>query len=52
VIGDSANRPVGYVRYEGENGGHPGWSYADGLDYANRVIEWFDRHLAGNSADA
>jgi dipeptidyl aminopeptidase/acylaminoacyl peptidase len=36
-------KEVVYARYEGE--GHSIESYANQVDYVNRMIAWFDRHL-------
>ena len=38
-------KEVDYVKYQGENHYAGMWSYADQLDYANRMIDWFARHL-------
>jgi dipeptidyl aminopeptidase/acylaminoacyl peptidase len=39
------SKEVTYVKYR--NGGHApsDWSYADQVDYCNRVIAWFDKYL-------
>lgn len=38
-------KEVVYAKYEGESHAPDDWSYEDKLDYANRVIQWFDEHL-------
>jgi len=38
-------KEVEYARYEGEGHNESGWGYANQLDYINRVIYWFDKHL-------
>jgi dipeptidyl aminopeptidase/acylaminoacyl peptidase len=42
-------KDVTYVKYR--NGGHGSsdWSYADRVDYCNRVIAWFDKHLKASA---
>ena len=42
---------VTYARYGGEGHWEGVWSYADQIDYANRVIAWFDRYLKGEGRD-
>jgi dipeptidyl aminopeptidase/acylaminoacyl peptidase len=38
-------REVAYAKYHGE-GHDPGfWSYPNQVDYCNRLIDWFERHL-------
>lgn len=37
------NKPVEYAKYLGESHVILGW--ANSVDYANRMIAWFDRHL-------
>jgi dipeptidyl aminopeptidase/acylaminoacyl peptidase len=39
-------REVTYVRYNGEGHVPAHWSAANQADYINRVLEWFQRHLA------
>jgi len=34
-----------YVKYEGEGHAPPYWSYANQVDFCNRVIAWLDTHL-------
>jgi dipeptidyl aminopeptidase/acylaminoacyl peptidase len=34
-----------YAKYRGEGHSVVSWSYANQLDYCNRLIEWFDRYL-------
>jgi len=34
-----------YVRYEGEEHYEARWSYANQLDYCQRMLAWFDQHL-------
>jgi len=36
---------VEYAKYEGEDHSPILWGYANHLDYWNRLISWFDRHL-------
>ena len=40
-------KEVVYAKYQGENHGAPRGTYANQLDYCNRVIRWFDEHLKG-----
>ena len=41
----SLGKDVVYAVYEGESHWQGTWGYANQVDYANRVIEWFDTHL-------
>jgi dipeptidyl aminopeptidase/acylaminoacyl peptidase len=41
-------KEVEYARYAGE--GHGGWSRINSLDYVQRTLAWFDRHLKPASA--
>lgn len=34
-----------YVKYSGEGHSPSSWSYANRLDFCNRVLAWFERHL-------
>jgi len=34
-----------YVKYEGEGHSPLDWSYANQLDYTQRMLDWFDQHL-------
>jgi dipeptidyl aminopeptidase/acylaminoacyl peptidase len=38
-------KEVVYAKYAQEDHDPSGWSYADQVDYMNRVIAWFDEHL-------
>lgn len=38
-------KPVVYANYAGEEHHQATWSYANQLDYWNRVIAWFDWYL-------
>ena len=38
-------KEVEYARYAGESHGVSNWSFANQVDYLNRVIAWFDRWL-------
>ncbi len=38
-------KEVVYARYAKEDHEPNGWSYADQVDYVNRIIAWFDEHL-------
>ncbi len=38
-------KEVEYAKYLGESHVPRDWNYVDQLDVANRIIEWFDRHL-------
>jgi dipeptidyl aminopeptidase/acylaminoacyl peptidase len=38
-------RDVEYAKYEGEQHTPLGWSYANQVDLANRIIAWFDKYL-------
>lgn len=38
-------KEVEYARYENEDHWQGTWRYANALDYWDRVITWFDRHL-------
>jgi dipeptidyl aminopeptidase/acylaminoacyl peptidase len=40
-------KPVVYAKYAGEEHHQATWSYANQLDYWNRVIAWFDTYLKG-----
>ena len=39
------DKRVEYARYAGEGHWEAGWSLPNQLDYLNRVIAWFDRHV-------
>jgi len=41
------NKPVVYVKYEGESHLPSNYSRANVLDYTNRVIAWFDKYVMG-----
>lgn len=43
-------KTVLYAKYIGE--GHAEWSYANARDYAQRMLDWFDRYLMHNEAGA
>jgi dipeptidyl aminopeptidase/acylaminoacyl peptidase len=38
-------KEVVYAKYVGESHSPESWSYDNSLDYCNRMIEWFERHL-------
>lgn len=38
-------REVEYAKYEGEEHWEGTWDYANQVDYLNRIINWFDKHL-------
>ena len=38
-------KEVEYAKYEGEGHSQISWSYINQVDYLNRVIDWFDKHL-------
>jgi len=38
-------KEVEYARYEGEEHVPSRWSYANQLDFFNRMVAWFDKHL-------
>ena len=38
-------KEVVYVKYEGEGHSPLDWSYANQLDYTQRMLDWFDQHL-------
>jgi dipeptidyl aminopeptidase/acylaminoacyl peptidase len=38
-------KPVEYAKYEGEDHTQLFWSYANQVDFCNRVIAWFDKYL-------
>jgi len=38
-------KEVVYAKYEGEGHSPLNWSYADQVDFCNRMIDWFDLHL-------
>jgi dipeptidyl aminopeptidase/acylaminoacyl peptidase len=45
-------KEVTYVKYEGEDH-YPGeWDYLNQVDYLDRVISWFQRHLASGPPEA
>jgi len=39
------NKDVMYAKYEGEGHWQGTFSYANQVDYLNRVIDWFDKYL-------
>lgn len=39
------NAEVAYAKYENEGHNPAQWGYANQIDYATRMIEWFDKHL-------
>lgn len=41
-------KPVAYAIYKGEPHVPSDWSYANQVDLANRVINWFDKYLKGS----
>jgi dipeptidyl aminopeptidase/acylaminoacyl peptidase len=41
-------KEVEYAKYEGEEHSPSYWSYANQVDFCNRVIAWFDRFLKGS----
>jgi len=43
-------REVTYARYEGEEHWPGQWSHANAADYLNRVVEFFETHLARSAA--
>jgi len=42
-------KEVEYAKYVGEGHSPPLWSYANQLDFCNRMIDWFDKHLKAAS---
>ncbi len=40
-------KEVDYLKYRGEGHSPSAWQYANQVDFWNRVIAWFDGHLAG-----
>jgi dipeptidyl aminopeptidase/acylaminoacyl peptidase len=38
-------RDVEYAKYDGEGHWQGTWSYVNQVDYLNRIINWFDKHL-------
>ncbi len=44
-------KEVAYAKYEGEGHSPLDWSYANQLDFCNRVIAWFDSHLKAQPAN-
>jgi len=38
-------KEVEYAKYEGEGHWQGTWGYANQVDYLNRIIDWFDKHL-------
>ncbi len=38
-------REVQYAKYEGEGHSPLSWSYANQVDFCNRIIDWFELHL-------
>ena len=38
-------KPVMYVKYEGETHTPIDWAYANQVDYWNRIVSWFNEHL-------
>jgi len=38
-------KEVTYAKYEGEEHWQGNWGYANQVDYLNRTIKWFDKHL-------
>lgn len=45
-------KEVDYVKYEDEGHSPVYWSYANEVDFCNRVIAWLDTHLKGPSSNA
>jgi dipeptidyl aminopeptidase/acylaminoacyl peptidase len=45
-------KTVEYVKYGGEDHSPLYWSYANQVDFCNRMITWFGRYLKTNSAEA
>jgi dipeptidyl aminopeptidase/acylaminoacyl peptidase len=43
-------KPVEYAKYAGESHAPIDWSYANQVDLANRVINWFNKYLKGEPA--
>jgi dipeptidyl aminopeptidase/acylaminoacyl peptidase len=41
-------KEVEYAKYEGEGHVPAHWSYANQLDFCNRMISWLDEHLKGS----
>jgi dipeptidyl aminopeptidase/acylaminoacyl peptidase len=42
-------KEVEYAKYKGEGHSPIYWSYANQLDFCNRMIGWFDKYLKGSS---
>jgi dipeptidyl aminopeptidase/acylaminoacyl peptidase len=42
-------KDVAYAKYEGEGHSPLDWSYANQVDFCNRVIAWFDEYLKAKS---
>ena len=40
-----------YIKYEGEGHSQRYWGHANASDYLNRVLDWFERHLAPPHGD-
>lgn len=38
-------KEVEYAKYEGEGHSPPFWSYANQVDFCNRIIQWFNKYL-------
>lgn len=38
-------KEVSYAKYMGEDHAPGNWSYANQIDFLNRIVEWFDGHL-------
>jgi dipeptidyl aminopeptidase/acylaminoacyl peptidase len=45
-------KTVEYVKYEGEDHSPLYWSYANQVDFCNRMVAWFGRYLRTDSAAA
>ena len=39
-------KEVEYAKYKGEGHSPLGWSYANQVDFCDRIIAWFNAHLA------
>jgi dipeptidyl aminopeptidase/acylaminoacyl peptidase len=40
-----AGKEVEYAKYEGEGHWEGAWGHINQVDYLNRIIDWFDKHL-------
>jgi dipeptidyl aminopeptidase/acylaminoacyl peptidase len=42
-------KQVAFAKYRGEGHDPAEWSYANQVDFSNRMIRWFDKYLKGDN---